>query len=59
LFAQPTRSAAPYDILIQHDRIIDGTGNPWYVGDLEIRADRFGGCLLALILPLTLTLTQP
>lgn len=29
-----------YDILIRNGRIIDGTGNPWYMGDVAIRADR-------------------
>ena len=31
---------AGYDILIRGARIIDGTGNPWYAGDVAIRADR-------------------
>ena len=31
---------ASYDILIRGARIIDGTGNPWYLGDVAIRADR-------------------
>jgi N-acyl-D-amino-acid deacylase len=31
---------AGYDILIRGGRIIDGTGNPWYAGDVAIRADR-------------------
>ena len=29
-----------YDILIQGGRIVDGTGNPWYYGDLGIKGDR-------------------
>jgi N-acyl-D-amino-acid deacylase len=39
-FAQPDRDAAAYDILIRNGRIIDGTGNPWYAGDVAIRGDR-------------------
>jgi len=31
---------AGYDVLIRGGRIIDGTGNPWYLGDVAIRADR-------------------
>jgi len=31
---------APYDVLIQHGHILDGTGNPWYAGDIAIRGDR-------------------
>ncbi len=29
----------PFDILIQHAHIVDGSGNPWYQGDLGIRGD--------------------
>jgi dihydroorotase/N-acyl-D-amino-acid deacylase len=29
----------PFDILIQHGRIMDGSGNPWYLGDVGIRGD--------------------
>ena len=30
----------PFDLLIQNARIVDGTGNPWFHGDLAIRGDR-------------------
>ncbi len=30
----------PYDVVIRQGRIVDGTGNPWYHGDLAIRGDR-------------------
>jgi N-acyl-D-aspartate/D-glutamate deacylase len=30
----------PFDLIIRGGRIIDGTGNPWYAGDLGIRGDR-------------------
>lgn len=29
-----------YDIIIENGRIIDGTGNPWYYGDIGILGDR-------------------
>ncbi len=29
-----------YDLLIRHGRIVDGTGSPWYRGDLALRGDR-------------------
>jgi len=32
--------AIPFDIVIEHGRIIDGTGSPWYSGDIGIRAGR-------------------
>jgi N-acyl-D-amino-acid deacylase len=30
----------PYDLVIRGGRIVDGTGNPWFVGDVAIRGDR-------------------
>jgi N-acyl-D-amino-acid deacylase len=32
--------ADPYDVVIRHGHIIDGTGSPWYGGDIGIRAGR-------------------
>jgi dihydroorotase/N-acyl-D-amino-acid deacylase len=29
-----------YDLIIMNGRIVDGTGNPWFYGDVAIRADR-------------------
>ena len=30
----------PYDIVIRDGRIVDGTGSPWYAGDVAIRGGR-------------------
>jgi N-acyl-D-aspartate/D-glutamate deacylase len=35
--AQP---AAPYDVIIRHGRVLDGSGNPWLYADVAIRGDR-------------------
>src|SRR2546428_14161168 len=29
-----------YDIIIKNGRIVDGSGNPWFYGDVAIRGDR-------------------
>lgn len=29
----------PYDLLLKNARIVDGTGNPWFRGDVAIRGD--------------------
>jgi dihydroorotase/N-acyl-D-amino-acid deacylase len=33
----PASPSAPFDIVITHGLIIDGTGSPWYSGDIGIR----------------------
>ncbi len=41
-FAPPpaTAQSAEYDLLIRHGHIVDGTGAPWYAGDLAIKDGR-------------------
>lgn len=40
-FALPARAAEPeYDLLITNGRVVDGTGNPWFYGDVAIRGDK-------------------
>ncbi|HUR92597.1 MAG TPA: D-aminoacylase [Gemmatimonadaceae bacterium] len=37
------RSPAPmaaYDVIIANGKIVDGSGNPWYYGDVGVRGDR-------------------
>jgi N-acyl-D-amino-acid deacylase len=31
---------AAYDLVIRQGKIVDGTGNPWYHGDLAVRGDK-------------------
>jgi len=45
IWARPAPQSSPapqYDILIRNGRIVDGTGSPWYAGDLAIRDGRIG-----------------
>ena len=30
----------PFDVVIRGGKIVDGTGNPWFKGDVAIRGDR-------------------
>ena len=40
LWAPGAFAAADYDLIIEHGRIVDGTGAPWYAADVGIRAGR-------------------
>src|SRR6187551_2943245 len=33
-------TSVPYDLVITNARIVDGTGNPWYEGDVGVHGDR-------------------
>jgi N-acyl-D-amino-acid deacylase len=33
-------ATTPYDLVIRDGRIVDGTGSPWYTGDIAIRGGR-------------------
>src|SRR5687768_10844529 len=36
----PSLAAEEYDLLIRGGRIVDGSGNPWFEGDIAVRGDR-------------------
>ncbi len=40
LFLSVTTMAQQYDVLIRNGRIADGSGNPWFAGDVGIMGDR-------------------
>ena len=36
-----------YDVVITGGRVVDGTGNPWFYGDVGIRGDRIAAIVSA------------
>lgn len=38
--ARPATDVTSYDLVITNGRIVDGTGNPFYYGDIGVRGDR-------------------
>ena len=36
----PARLGPPYDVVIEGGRVVDGTGNAWFVADVAIKGDR-------------------
>ena len=39
LVATPRAQAPAFDLVIRNGRIVDGTGSPWYLGDIAVRND--------------------
>jgi dihydroorotase/N-acyl-D-amino-acid deacylase len=40
---QPAAQTPPYDLLLRNGRIVDGSGSPWYRGDVAVRGDAIVG----------------
>jgi N-acyl-D-amino-acid deacylase len=39
LFAAPATAPETYDLLLRNGRVVDGSGNPWFLGDVAISKD--------------------
>jgi N-acyl-D-amino-acid deacylase len=39
-YGSSTKQEDPYDVILSGGRIVDGSGNPWFLGDIGIRGDR-------------------
>src|SRR5579864_5314517 len=39
LAAVPRAQTPAFDLVIRNGRIVDGTGSPWYRGDIAVRGD--------------------
>jgi len=39
VIATPRAQTPAYDLVIRNGRIVDGTGSPWYLGDVAVRND--------------------
>ena len=42
----PRTGAASYDLIIRDGHIIDGTGSPWYAGDVAVKDGRIAAIYL-------------
>src|SRR5262245_59063381 len=40
LLAALSTGAPPYDLILEHGRVVDGTGAPWIAADVAISGDR-------------------
>ena len=37
---EPTPVGDAFDVIIENGRVVDGTGNAWFYGDIGVRGDR-------------------
>src|SRR5215470_10565802 len=40
MFSEAAQNVEAYDLIIMNGRIVDGSGNPWFYGDVAIRGDK-------------------
>jgi N-acyl-D-amino-acid deacylase len=38
--AAPLHAQEPYDLVVRHAKLVDGTGNPWVYADVGVRGDK-------------------
>src|SRR6516225_5678244 len=39
LYATASAQAPTYDLILRNGRVVDGSGSPWYKGDVAVRGD--------------------
>ena len=56
LLAAAAAQPAPYDLILKHARVVDGTGSPWFAADVAIAGDTIAAIAPAIDAPAARTI---